>query len=113
MTTSASRVMTLLAALLTLRAALDTPYARVEPPHRRPPAAGAARLLYGQRLDPNREPAEVLALLPGIGPARAAAIVAARPHCSLADVDRTPGVGPATLLVLSEWLTFRDPPPNC
>jgi len=112
MTRSAARVMTLLAVLLTLRAALDAP-APVKPPLRVPPASGAARLLYGERLDPNREPAEVLALLPGIGPARAEAIVAARPHCSLADIDRTPGVGPVTLLLLSEWLTFRDQPGNC
>jgi DNA uptake protein ComE-like DNA-binding protein len=112
MTRSGARVMTLLAVLLTLRAAMDAP-ARVKAPHRVPPARGATRLLYGERLDPNREPAEVLALLPGIGPARAEALVAARPHCSLADVDRTPGVGPATLLLLSEWLTFRDPPDNC
>jgi competence protein ComEA len=112
MTRCAARAITLLAALLTLRAATDAP-ARGTAPPRSPPAAGGARLLYGERLDANREPAPVLALLPGIGPARAAAIVAARPHCSLADIDRIPGVGAATLLTLSERLTFRDPPGKC
>jgi competence protein ComEA len=104
--------MTLLAALLALRAAMDAP-ARATAPPRSPPAAGGARLLYGERLDANREPAQVLALLPGIGPARAEAIVAGRPHCSLADIDRIPGVGAATLLALSERLSFHDPPGDC
>jgi competence protein ComEA len=112
MTRCTARVMTLLAALLTLRAATDAP-ARTTAPPRSPPAAGGARLLYGERLDANREPAQVLALLPGIGPARAEAIVAGRPHCSLADIDRIPGVGAATLLGLSERLSFSDPPGNC
>jgi DNA uptake protein ComE-like DNA-binding protein len=113
MTRGAARATTLLAALLLARALLDAPHFEDAAPLRTAPPSGAARLLYGERLDPNREPAHVLALLPGIGLARAEAIVAARPHCSLAHVDRVPGVGPATLRVLAMRLTFRDPPSNC
>ena len=41
-----------------------------------PPLRGAARLLFDQRLDANRADAASLETLPGIGPVRAAAIVA-------------------------------------
>lgn len=108
----AAHATALLAAALLLRAASDP----TTPPRtelRRSPATGGARLLYGEKLDPNREPAEVLALLPGVGPARAAAIVAARPHCSLVDIDRVPGIGPATLRALSKFLAFPDLPGHC
>ncbi len=109
---AASRAAALVAAALLVRAVADgDPAAAVAP--RPAPATGAARLLYGAPLDPNREPAHVLALLPGIGPTRAAEIVSARPHCSLADVDAVPGVGPATLKALAGALAFVALPPNC
>jgi hypothetical protein len=104
--------MALVAAFLWLRAACDGGAAR-EPTRTPAPTRGAGRLLYAEKLDPNREPAEVLALLPGIGPARAAAIVAARPICSLADLDRLPGIGPATLRALEGRLAFDDCSVNC
>lgn len=74
---------------------------------------GAARLLYGLPLDVNREPSAVLELIPGIGPVRASAIVSRRPHCSLADLDRTPGVGPVTLSQLERFVAFPALPPDC
>ena len=112
MTRSAARAATLIVWMLLLRAAGDgEPSVRAA--ERAAPASGGGRLLYGERLDPNREPAAVLALLPGIGPMRAAAIVAGRPHCSLADLDGVPGVGPATLRTLAEGLAFDDLPHNC
>jgi competence protein ComEA len=104
--------MTLLAVSLLTRAVLDTPASGGAAP-RTAPASGAARLLYGESLDPNREPAEVLALLPGIGITRADGLVAGRPLCSLADVDRVPGIGATTLRSLADRLTFRDLPPEC
>jgi hypothetical protein len=58
---------------------------------------GPVRLLFGLRLDPNREDAATLAVLPGIGSARAAAIVREReraPFCSSAELQRVPGIGP-------------------
>jgi competence protein ComEA len=61
---------------------------------------GPARRLVGLAIDPNRADAATLESLPGIGPGRAAAIVAARrqrPFTSLADLGRVRGIGPATL----------------
>jgi competence protein ComEA len=107
-----ARALALAAAALLARALLDGE-APVALALRPPPEQGAARLLYGAALDPNREPSDVLQLLPGIGPARAAAIVAARPICSLADLDRVPGIGGATLRAVAESLAFRDLPGNC
>jgi hypothetical protein len=68
-----------------------------ERPVGEPPERGAARLLWGLPLDLNREDVRELEALPGIGPGRARAIVAGRPHCALADLDRVPGIGPVTL----------------
>jgi len=61
---------------------------------------GPARRLFALPLDPNRADAATLETLPGIGPARAAAIVRARgerPFEAVADLLRVPGVGPVTL----------------
>ena len=68
---------------------------------------GAARLLFGGRLDANRAGAAAFQLLPGIGPKRAAAIVVARgerPFGCLAALERAHGVGPATVERLRPWL---------
>jgi DNA uptake protein ComE-like DNA-binding protein len=109
---AAATLASVIAGLLLARAWWDE--SRSAPvPLRRAPASGATRLLYGERLDPNREPAEVLALLPGLGPARAAALVSARPLCSLADVDRVPGIGPATLRQLAPRLALAPSPRGC
>ena len=46
----------------------------------------------------NTSPASVIAsAIRGVGPAKAQAIVAARPFASLADVDAVKGIGPVTL----------------
>ncbi len=71
----------------------------------------AARPLgASERLDPNTAPAEELRRLPGIGPARAAAIVGERrssgPFRGLDDMARVPGIGLKTLEALSSHLTF-------
>ncbi len=68
---------------------------------------GPVRLLFGQPIDPNRADAETLEVLPGIGPSRAAAIVAARasrPYASVAELSRVPGIGPVTLARISPHL---------
>ncbi|HEU4431272.1 MAG TPA: helix-hairpin-helix domain-containing protein [Myxococcota bacterium] len=113
MTRGDARVLAFAAAALLARTLLDGDAAARGPAFRPPPERGAARLLYGAALDPNREPSEVLQLLPGIGPARAEAIIAARPICSLADLDRVPGIGRSTLRALAGSLAFRDLPRNC
>jgi predicted flap endonuclease-1-like 5' DNA nuclease len=68
---------------------------------------GAAGLLFGRPLDPNRASARDLEALPGIGPARASAIVheaAERAFCAPADLERVPGIGPVTRARLAGWL---------
>jgi competence protein ComEA len=71
----------------------------------------AARPLgANERLDPNTAPLEELRRLPGIGPTRAAAILAERhsggPFRELDDMVRVPGIGLKTLEALSSHLTF-------
>jgi len=80
----------------------------------RPPAApaggelaGAAGLLFGRRLDPNGTSVRALEALPGIGPARAEAIVREarlRPFCAATDLERVPGIGPATRARVAAWI---------
>jgi competence ComEA-like helix-hairpin-helix protein len=72
------------------------------------PVRGPARLLFGQPLDLNEAAAESLSVLPGIGPVRAAAIVAARKRHrfeSLDDLRRVHGIGPRTVAGLVGWVT--------
>lgn len=65
------------------------------------------------RVDPNLGPRGVLLALPGLGPARVAAIEAARsssPFRSLGDLDRrVKGIGPLTAALLEPHLRFRSP----
>lgn len=75
---------------------------------------GPARLLFGLRLDPNRAEPGSLETLPGIGPARAAAIVAERcrrPFSSLVDLERASGIGPRTRAALEPWLEVEPGAP--
>lgn len=84
--------------------------ARVAAPSARPgtPALdGIAQLLDGGVLDPNTATAALLAQLPGLGAARAAAIVETRarsPFVSLEDLERVPGIGPKTRAGLEPFL---------
>ncbi len=74
------------------------------------PSAGAIGLLYGHPLDLNRASAETLEVLPGIGPGRAAAIVAYRreqPFLRVADLERVDGIGPRTVARLEGWVAVR------
>ncbi|MGH0029532.1 MAG: ComEA family DNA-binding protein [Myxococcota bacterium] len=88
---------------------------RVRCDGRGPPLRGPARLLFGGRLDPNRASAETLTVLPGIGPARAAAIVAERerrPFAAVEELARVHGIGPVTLARIAPWLEIPDAPPG-
>lgn len=75
---------------------------------------GPARLLFGQRLDLNRADPASLEALPGIGPARAAAIVAERcrrPFSAPAELERVSGIGPHTRAALEPWLEVEPGAP--
>lgn len=78
-----------------------------------PELRGPVRLLFGLRLDANRADAASLEALPGIGPARAAAIAAERCHrafASAADLERVRGIGPRTRAGLEPWLAVEPGP---
>jgi len=69
--------------------------------------AGAARLLFGLRLDPRREDPRALEALPGIGPARAQAIAREarrQPFCRPEDLERVVGIGPVLRARLAAWV---------
>ncbi|MFN4242847.1 MAG: ComEA family DNA-binding protein [Tepidisphaerales bacterium] len=91
---------------------------RADPgPDAGPPAA------HPLQLDPNTADAGLLAQLPGLGPARARAVVAYRQQRRSAEgidvVFRTPadllkvrGIGPATVQQLTAYLRFPDAEPD-
>lgn len=65
-----------------------------------PPVRGPARRLFDLPIDPNRADRTTLETLPGIGPARAEAILQERAKQSFPSVEalrRVPGIGPVTL----------------
>jgi competence ComEA-like helix-hairpin-helix protein len=71
------------------------------------PLRGPARRLFGRPIDVNRADAATLASLPGIGPARAAAIVAergVRPFASVEELTRVRGLGPALVGRLRDYV---------
>ena len=71
------------------------------------PPTGAIALLFGIPIDLNRAAAVDLEALPGIGPARARALVAARraaPLCGTRDLSRVRGIGPHTAERLRGWV---------
>jgi hypothetical protein len=71
------------------------------------PLGGAEGLLFGLPLDLGAADPGALEALPGIGPSRAAAIAreaAERPFCSVAELERVPGIGPVTRRRLAAWV---------
>ena len=63
--------------------------------------------LYGQPIDVNSASATRLELVPGIGPALAARIIAGRPYDAVADLDHVKGIGPKTLAKISRYVQVR------
>lgn len=74
-----------------------------------PPArmAPARLLLTGVRIDLNHASLDELVALPGIGPALAGAIVAARPFAAVPDLGRVPGIGRRRVAALAPLVTVR------
>ena len=74
-----------------------------------PPAAaapsGQGNTPVGGLVNINTASADVLTALPGIGPSRAAAIIAGRPYESIEDLERVPGIGPSTVEKLAPLVT--------
>lgn len=56
----------------------------------------------------NTATAEELETVPGIGPARAAQIIAGRPNNSVDDLDRLHGIGPSQVESMRPFLTTTD-----
>ena len=76
-----------------------------------PDFEGPLQRLFAEPIDPNRADAVTLETLPGIGPARAAAIVrerCRRPFASIADLARVPGLGPQRIRALEPFLGLGE-----
>jgi DNA uptake protein ComE-like DNA-binding protein len=76
---------------------------------------GALALLSGETLDLNLASAASLEVLPGIGPARARAILeqrARQPFGRVEDLAAVPGVGPRTIAGLEGWVHVAALPPG-
>ena len=75
-------------------------------------AAGTAKSKVAAKVDLNKASADELAKLPGVGPATARAIIAARPFKSVADLDRVKGLGPVKIAALRPHVavTPAEPP---
>jgi len=72
-----------------------------------PRLEGPLRRLFGRPIDPNRAGATTLETLPGIGAARAAAIVrerCRRPFTSIGDLSRVRGLGPKRIAAIEPFL---------
>jgi competence protein ComEA len=79
------------------------------------PPAPATSAWQAVRLDPNRASAAELGLLPGLGPARVAALLAERERRGgflvAEDLLSVPGIGPRTLEQLAPLLAFPSSAP--
>jgi competence protein ComEA len=80
--------------------------------------SGAVSIELESRINPNNAPAAGLMLLPGVGPARAQAIISYREqfrqsgrgelafqNCN--DLDNVKGIGPATVRNMCKYLKFK------
>ncbi len=70
-------------------------------------------LLAGRKIDANSATAEEFALIPGIGPVKARALVQARKarggFYGIKDLEKVDGIGPKTAEKMDKWLRFAQP----
>lgn len=72
-------------------------------------AAGASpSASSGGLINVNTASLALLETLPGIGPAKAAAIIAERPFSSVEELERVPGIGPRTLATIAPLVKVDD-----
>jgi competence protein ComEA len=71
------------------------------------PAVSGTTTSQGGRININTASVDQLTSLPGIGPAKATAIVEGRPYAAVDDLDRVSGIGPKTIEQLRELITTQ------
>lgn len=71
------------------------------------PAGGQSSGVSAGLVNLNTATATDLESLPGIGPSKAAAIIANRPYSTVEDLDRVPGIGASTLEQLRPLVTVQ------
>ncbi|MDE0463377.1 MAG: helix-hairpin-helix domain-containing protein [Caldilineaceae bacterium] len=75
------------------------------------PSASSDGLMATDRPFPinvNTASLALLETLPGIGPAKAAAIIAERPFNTVEELERVPGIGPKTMEAIAPLVKVRD-----
>lgn len=72
-------------------------------------AKGNAKAVEGKPIDINHAARDELMTLSGIGEKTANQIIGKRPFKSIDDLDRVPGIGPATLKKIRPFLTVTKP----
>lgn len=73
-----------------------------------PAGAGAATNAADGLINVNTASLASLETLPGIGPAKAAAIIAERPFSTVEELERVPGIGPKTLANIAPLVKVGD-----
>jgi competence ComEA-like helix-hairpin-helix protein len=73
-------------------------------------AKGVRKAAENHPVDLNTAPRDELMTLPNVAEKTANAIIQARPFQRIEDLDKVPGIGPATIERLRPFLTIKSPP---